>query len=247
MNQADPLTTQKRPGLLESAVLKLFTRTAHVLDVEEVGGAFRIVTLGGEALRGVGWTPGDKIQIQFGGWVQRTYTPIDWDGEHGRTRILVHLCADGPGTQWARAVRTGDACIVFGPRRSIKPAPPGFSIIVFGDETSMGLAVALSDHGSSPAVHGLFEVQTPVHATSVIGQLRLDHAQVCRRLTNDAHFFELETRMRALLRAHPTAHVMLTGKAGTIQHMSRLLRELDVAAGRRQSKAYWAPGKTGLD
>lgn len=70
-------TTKQRAGLLESAMLKLFTRKGHVLDIKDIGSAFRMVTLGGEALREVEWTPGDKIQIQLGGWVQRTYTPMD--------------------------------------------------------------------------------------------------------------------------------------------------------------------------
>ena len=36
-------------------------------------------------------------------------------------------------------------------------------------------------------------------------------------------------------------------RAGRIQHMSRLLRQHGATAGQRQSKAYWAPGKTGMD
>ena len=44
-----------------------------------------------------------------------------------------------------------------------------------------------------------------------------------------------------------TADIVLTGKATSIQRITRLLRQRDIGADRRQSKAYWAPGKTGLD
>ena len=64
--------------------LKVFTRNVYVLDIDNTCSAFRNVTLGGEAVRGVEWTP-DRIHIQ-GGWVQRTYTPMDWDAKNGRTR-----------------------------------------------------------------------------------------------------------------------------------------------------------------
>jgi NADPH-dependent ferric siderophore reductase len=43
------------------------------------------------------------------------------------------------------------------------------------------------------------------------------------------------------------ASFVLTGKAGTIQHVRQGLRQLAVPASRIVAKAYWAPGKTGLD
>jgi len=238
---------KNRPGLLESALFKLFTRNAKVVDIEDVGSAFRIITLGGEALRNVDWTPGDKIQILLGGWTQRTYTPMGWDSEGGRTRILAYLDAGGPGTQWARALRKGDDCVVFGPRKSIRLAQPQSPVILFGDETSLGLAAALSDQMHPPAVLGLFEVSRPADTRAVIERLDLSPDLLCPRRENDAHFSALETRLSALLLAHPEAEVVLTGKAGAIQWMSKLVRQLQTEAGRRQSKAYWAHGKAGLD
>ena len=231
----------KRAGLFEATVQKLFTRRAHVVDIVDIGSAFRIITLGGDGLRHVAWTPGDKVQVQLGGWVQRTYTPIDWDPIAGRTRILVYLHADGPGTQWARMVRKGDDCILFGPRKSLQPAPA--SVIVFGDETALGLAAAL--HG--PATHVLLEVSSLEQALPVLGHLGLDSAHACARVDGDAHLVELETRLSALLMTDPGAEIVLAGRAGAIQHMTRFLRQTEVGSGRRQSKAYWAPGKKGLD
>ena len=119
MNDLAMSATNKRTGLLESAMHRLFMRHVHVLDIEDIGSAYRIVTLGGESLRDTSWTPGDKIQIQLGGWVQRTYTPMDWDAENGLTRILVYMHADAPGTRWARTLFEGDTCVIFGPRKSI--------------------------------------------------------------------------------------------------------------------------------
>jgi len=179
---------KNRAGLLESALFKLYTRSARVLEIEDVGDAFRIVTLGGEALRGAGWSPGDKIQIQLGGWTQRTYTPMGWDADGGRTRILAYLFAGGPGAQWARAVRNGDDCIVFGPRKSVRLAQRPSAVIVFGDETSLGLAAALADQSDPPAVLGLFEVSRPADTAPVIERLELHGTTLCTRLENDGHF-----------------------------------------------------------
>ncbi|WP_166454952.1 siderophore-interacting protein [Duganella aquatilis] len=173
--------------------------------------------------------------------MQRTYPPIDWDAANGRTRILVYLHGDAPGTRWARALRAGDRCVVFGPRKSVRlDAPSG--VILFGDETSLGLAAALA---SQAPLHLLLEVSAD--ADAALGQLGLRDAQCCGRNASDTHLIALEGRLSALLQAHPAADIVLSGRAGAIQPMARLLRQHGVAAAQRQSKAYWAAGKTGLD
>ena len=247
MNDLAMTATNKRTGLLESAMHKLFMRHVHVLDIEDIGSAYRIVTLGGESLRGTSWTPGDKIQIQLGGWVQRTYTPMDWDAENGLARILVYMHADAPGTRWARTLCEGDTCVIFGPRKSIDRSRLRGPVMFFGDETSLGLATALFNHASSPAAQMLFEVSTLADTKLVVEQLQLNDAHLCARLENDRHFVELETYVSTFLQGHAAVDIVLTGKATSIQYINRLLRQRDIGAGRRQSKAYWAPGKAGLD
>lgn len=245
MDDSLPPATKKRIGLLESAMFRLFTRPARVLDIEDLGGAFRLVSLGGEAMRGVAWNPGDKVQLQLGGWVQRTYTPIAWDAQAGRTRILVHLHGEGPATQWARALREGDDCVLFGPRKSLDLAPQGRPVILFGDETSLGVAAALST--VAPAAQLLFEVSSLADAMPAIDRLGMQGARVLARLDNDWHYAGLTKELAALLRANPDADVILTGKAGSIRHLGQFLRRENLGRGRRQNKAYWAPGKTGMD
>ncbi|NVM75922.1 NADPH-dependent ferric siderophore reductase [Duganella sp. SG902] len=234
----DTTLSPKRAGVFEAALQKIFTRGARVLEIAEPSPDFRLITLGGDALRDVDWTPGDKIQLMLGGWTQRTYTPLDWDAAEGRTRILVYLHGDAPGTRWARTLRQGDACAFFGPRKSVRLAPAASPVILFGDETSLGLAVALSAEATT---HMLFAARDPGQTRAVAERLQLRNASV------ESAEHALDAHMAALLAAHPMADVVLTGKAGAIQHMGRLLREHGVGAARRQSKAYWAPGKTGLD
>lgn len=232
----DTTTSPQRAGRIESALQKIFARGAQVRDIEEVGAAFRLITLGGDALRDVAWTPGDKLQVMLGGWVQRTYTPIDWDAAQGRTRILVYLHGDAPGTQWARTLRPGDQCSVFGPRKSIRLAPAASPVILFGDATSLGLAAALSAQATT---YMLFEAGSD--AAPAIERLRLRNAVTER----DAR--ALDAQMIALLQTHPDADIVLSGRAGAIQQMTRLLHQHGTAAKRRQTKAYWEPGKTGMD
>ncbi len=248
MNETSSSTSRKRTGMIESAMVKLFMRNARVLHIEDIGNAFRIVTLGGEAQRKVGWTPGDKLQIQLGGWVQRTYTPIEWDAENGRTRILASLHGDGPGAQWARTLRKGDECIVFGTRKSIDLTQLGFAdAVLFGDETSFGLAAALNGVVQPEKTHLFLEVSSLAESQPAIARLRLENAHLRVRTGNDAQLTELEARILPVLQVQPNTHIVLSGKASSIQHMRKLLRRLGIGSNRFQTKVYWAPGKTGLD
>lgn len=242
-----PEAGSKRAGLLESALHRVFMRRAQVVAVEDVGPAFRIVTLGGDSLRNADWQPGDKLQVQLGGWVQRTYTPLEWDADSGRTRILVQLHGHAPGAQWARSVRVDDPCVVFGPRRSIDLARRASPVVLFGDETSFGLAAALI--GTRPPVSPwmFFEVASVAQAQPALRRLGLGTARLSTRRDDGAHLHELEDKLRATLEAQPAAQVVLTGKADSIQPMRQLLGQLGVGARRFQAKAYWKPGKTGLD
>lgn len=245
--EAEPLSPRKRTGRIEAAMLKLFTRSGWVLEIEEIGDDFRILTIGGEQLRNVDWTPGDKVQIQLGGWVQRTYTPIDWDSASGRMRILVYTRAGGPGTAWARCVRKDDVCLIFGPRKSIDLTRAPASAIVFGDETSFGLATALLRTVRPPHATLLFEVSLLIRVEPVLARLGLENAHLVEQAADDSHMSTLEEQMLAALEAQPSARIVLSGKASSIQRMRKLLKRSGIEAKRFQVKAYWALGKSGLD
>lgn len=247
MNPIPPGPVTRRAGLLESAMRKLFTRSGQVLEIEEVGTAFRLVTIGGQALHGVDWTPGDKVQISLGGWVQRTYTPLDWDAEAGRTRLLLSLDADGPGTEWARTLRKDDVCILFGPRKSIDLTRPPSCALLFGDETSFGLAAALLGSVGPTSARLFFEVSSLAQTQTVLARFGLEQAQLSLRGVGDAHLAALEGEVLAALQAQPTGNIVLSGKASSIQRLSKRLKRSGIDPSRLQVKAYWATGKTGLD
>lgn len=249
MNEtSSPVSTSKRAGRLEAAMQRLFSRSASVVAIEDLNAMFRIVTLGGDALKGVQWTPGDKIQIHLGGWAQRTYTPLDWDAAKGRTRILAYLHGDGPGTRWLRDARVGDDCMFFGPRRSIDLTQLQPPAALFGDETSFGLAAALKNtRMGNHRVDMLFETSTPTESRSVIERLGLGDVHTSACVENDTHLAAIEEQIRALLDARQSIQFVLTGKSTSIQRIRRWLRQHADPSPRFQNKAYWAPGKKGLD
>ncbi|MGH8443923.1 MAG: siderophore-interacting protein [Solimonas sp.] len=239
-------TPPRQPGRLGRALIRVLMKQAHVVEAESVAEGFRLLTLDGPEFRGVQWLPGQKMQIAMGSaFVARTFTPIEWDATAGRTRILGYAHGDGPGSAWLRNARPGDACDVFGPRASLDAGQAFGLRVVLGDETSIGLAYALSRQTPGAALQGLFEVNAVAPARAALARLALDGAELFERTQNDAQLEDIERRLPAL--ADSGASFVLTGKAASIQRLRRVLKALGVPAARLTAKPYWAPGKTGLD
>ena len=98
-NSAPPFAP---PGPVMRTLLRWLMRPARVAAVETLSPHFRLADLEGEALRNVAWTVGQKVQLSMGsGLSARTYTPMSWDADSGRTRMLTFAHGDGPGSRWA--------------------------------------------------------------------------------------------------------------------------------------------------
>lgn len=244
----EPDVKTQRFGRLEGAVAKLFTKSARVDGVNDVADGFRLVTLGGQALRDVAWVPGQKLQLLLGGWVQRTYTPLSWDAETGATRLLAFVHGEGPGAAWARGLAAGADCAVFGPRGSLDLNRLARPALLFGDETSFGLAHALRfTRAGAGGVHLLLEVNSVKASSTALAALDVSGAHLVERRADDAHLADVGALAAELRRAHSIDAGVLSGKANSIQQLGKQLRQLGVPRAQLQTKAYWAPGKTGLD
>lgn len=236
------------PRGIEGAITRIFMKSATVSECRALSEQFRLVTLGGDALRGVKWTPGQKIQVALGSWAYRTFTPISWDAEHGSTQLLVFLHGEAPASTWGRALKVGDPCALFGPRDSLDLSALDRPALVFGDETSFGLAHALGFTPKGTAgVRMLFEVTSRQVAQGILEQLGIAGAELIERRPDDAHLNEVEQVAVDQLQAHSIRSWALSGKASSIQRLSKRLRGLGVSRGQIRTRAYWAPGKVGLD
>ena len=226
-------------AILGGVLGRFIFRIAQVVEVSAPAPSFRRITLAGDALRDVGWQPGDKLQVFLSGVGTRAYTPMLWDAALGRTALLVYVHGASPGAAWARDAAVGDRVQLFGPRRSI--ATDGqTSILVFGDETSIGLVCALSQARDGAQVSAVLEASRPAEAESALRTLGVE-ARLVQRTASDQHLSEVGEHLRSALRAQPGALLVMTGRARAIQSLKRVL------GAKAATKAYWAPGKVGLD
>ncbi len=245
MTDAEPSSRPTRqPGRIDKAFMRLFMRQGRIAANEPLGGHFRLIRIEGPDLKDVKWSPGDKVQIALGSaFLARTYTPIEWDSDAGATRIVAYAHGAGPGSDWLRAATPGESCTFLGPRTSLRMSDLSGPLVIFGDETSFGLAMAAATLVSDTPPRCLFEVRSEAEARSVLGSLGLSHAEVFER--GDGHLERIRGAIaESMLEGRS---IVLTGDARSIQHLRQGMRPLGVPSGRVKTKAYWAPGKTGLD
>lgn len=241
-----PPEAGRKAGRFESALVRWLSRESVVSSVEALSAHFRLIELQGEALRGVPWSPGQKLQVSISGMkIARTYTPMDWDADRGATRILVWVHGDAPGCVWARSIAAGDSCVTFGPRRSIEIGETAAPIVLFGDETAFGLGHALREATPEGKLTCLFEATDAGECQPVLEHIGLGDALLVERTADEGHLASIEAKLEPL--AQSDAIFVLSGRAPAIQRISRSLKALGVVSSRLRVKAYWSPGKIGLD
>jgi ferric-chelate reductase (NADPH) len=235
-------------------------RALTVESIADIAPSFRLCVLTGEALRSAAFAPGDKLQVMLDAGA-RTYTPFAFDATLGRLSLLVHLHdSNAPGATWGRRLAKGAQVPVFGPRSSLPLASLSGHVVLFGDETSFGVARALRDHLGDPSISlddtarspsdrcdFVFEVSSADESSRALRELGLSNDALVQRAAGDAHLTEVDQRVREALLRHPGSHLVLTGKAQSIQHIRAQLKASSVALAGQRVKAYWAPGKRGLD
>lgn len=219
---------------------RFLLRMSHVTR-RETFGRFVRVDLAGDSLRDAGFRAGDKVQAFLPEGGMRTYSPLHWSG--GSTSLLVFQHGAGPGSAWAGSLVEGTEVGFFGPRRSIDVSPVEGPLVVFGDETSVAVAVALSRARPTRAVTAVLEVGDMGEVRAALdGVGALLDVHLVRRHPDGAHLGDTTQRLRAALGTG--GYGVFTGRAASIQAVKRGLAGVEFSS---KTKAYWAEGKRGLD
>jgi len=232
---------------LGASLKKLIFREVQVTGFQDLSAGFRRLDLSGDSLRGARCAPGDKVQLALEHG-PRTYSPFAWDGVRGAMSLLLYRHGDTSSVRWANGVADGERLYVFGPRGSLGPGASSGPLVLFGDETSFGVARALLDaRGFESELCFVFEGSGRNELSSVLAALQLPGAALIERREDERHLAEVEERLRAALTLSPESRLVLTGKAQSIQTLRKSLKARPVPHAGQIVKAYWSPGKRGLD
>lgn len=246
-----PDAVRDDPGLIELALLKLMASETRVAAVHALSPNFRLVSLRSEALRRVAHLPGDKVQVRVAGMAFRTFTPFRLGEGADALELLGFVRDAAPAGDWLGAVAPDDRCHVLGPRRSLDLAAIDRSTVFVGDETSLGLALALCGTPLGGLdTHFIFEVADAAEVRSVLeamGRGMLQHAWLLERRPDGTHLAEVEAALARYAGADSFRQYVLSGQSLTIRRLQRVLKAAGARPSQILAKAHWAPGKAALD
>lgn len=239
-------------GFFINALGGLVLRQGQVRRVRDVSPHFRWLSVQGDGLRTLDWTPGDKVQVLLPSLDVRTYTPMAWDRSAGSTEFLLFRNqpttekaeSEHPGTRFISTVREGDSYRFVGPQRSLAVAEDTPAVL-FGDETSFAVALALRSTAKKPLAF-VFEVGARSECTDVLTALGLKDAVCVERTADDSHLTEVNARLQSFLVERDGGKLMMTGRAQAIQSLQAQRRSTGQLRPYK-TKAYWSIGKAGLD
>jgi NADPH-dependent ferric siderophore reductase len=229
---------------LTGALGRILFDDLHIVEVHDVAPHFKRLMLAGDALRSKAFTPGDKLQVLTEDG-PRTYSPFAFDPAKGSLELLAFTHGDGPGARWVTAAAAGQKLRSFGPRRSLALPALGEAVLLFGDETSFGVARALRDLRGEKA-RFVFEVRDLEGSKRALESLQLATASLLVQRKSAAHLTEVAQHIRQALRNESSA-LVFTGSAQSIHALRTQLKVDPPPATQQKVKAYWSLGKRGLD
>ncbi len=222
----------------------------------------RRITVVGEDLDRRSRTPGQQVRVMLQdlthlrvwlsprelGDVTRTYSLWDYDAESGRYELMVlDHDGDGPGAQWARAARPGDAICVGPPEGRFTARIPSRYHLLVGEETAaVCFGAMLRSLPTGERVHGAIEAAARDEHLAIPGGEELLRVERDGAPASPSAVLLEAVRSIALPDDPGTAY--LAGEAKTIQAVRRHL--MDDRGWPRTSiltKPFWTPGKRGLD
>ncbi len=128
--------------IISSFLVKTLTPKSTVIDIKTYGHRFIDITV--ELPKKVNWTPGDKVQFLLITDELRSYTPYAFLEDKKTFKALIYHNQLGEGAFFLSDLRKGDRFKVLGPQKSLNIFDMADNCVFFADESSIGLAFALS-------------------------------------------------------------------------------------------------------
>jgi NADPH-dependent ferric siderophore reductase len=236
---------------------RLLVRSS-VTEVEQAAARMRRIRLADTRLASLPFTPGQQVRVMVtglspaaalrGGFrdLLRTYSVWNHDPAKNSIDLCVLDHGDGPGTRWSREVAVGDEVLFKGPEGKFVLHPAPYHLFV-GEDTAQVAFGAMLSVLPDAEVHGVIEVGDD---TDRLPLPRADQITWLSRhgATADRSASLIEALRSLRLPAEP-GYAYIAGEATACAAARRHLVEERGWPGRSaiSVKAFWTPGKRGLE
>jgi NADPH-dependent ferric siderophore reductase len=174
----------------------------------------------------------------------RNYTVAHYDAKAGLVDIIFHIHGNGVGSDYIDALKSGDEIYLSSPRGHKEYDPGVKKQIIFGDETSLGLACSFLTVLKNNQHQFQFYFELADENKNVPQLLGLENFTVFPKdgcFNNEAWVHNLPIFKTNDWKG---ANFVLTGNVNSVQAIRKVLK--NNRSGKVLAKGYWLEGKKGL-
>lgn len=187
---------------------------------------------------------GGASVIRVSSTAYRNYTVSYHDIEKGILEIIVHIHGNGVGSHYIDALKKGDELYVSNPRGHKAYDPKVKQYLIFGDETSLGLAYSFLSVLKKSGHQFQFYFELDEENENAPKLLRLENYTVFSKngaFRNEEWVNNLPVFQTTDFQA---TNFVLTGNVKSVQTFRKVLKNR--ITGKIFSQGYWLEGKKGL-
>jgi NADPH-dependent ferric siderophore reductase len=191
-----------------------------------------------------------KFQIGYANVVRvseteyRNYTVAHYDAKAGVVDIIFHIHGNGVGSDYIDALKRGDEMYLSSPRGRNEYDPRVNKQVIFGDETSLGLACSFFTALKNNQHQFQFYFELADENKNVPQLLGLENFTVFPKdgsFIKEAWISDLPVFMTD---DWEDANFVLTGNVNSVRTFRKVLK--NKRSGKVLAKGYWLEGKKGL-
>lgn len=232
------------PGLPQPQTMAL-----TVDEVIDLGPSLRQIRLGGDALLGFRFAPGQDLMLRLplpaGELVSRRYTIRRADPAAGLADLNVVMHGDGPAAQWANAALPGQQLDeVVGPRGKITLEGGAAWHLFLGDETYIPGTLAMLEALPRPALaRAILEVSGVADQQAVAGRPDGEMSWLHRGRASPGEPGRLLDALRAWQPPPGRGHVYIAAEVRVALALRDELLAQGYSRDQVSAKGYWSRGR----
>lgn len=188
--------------------------------------------------------PGHHVDFRVTNTDVRRYTPSFFDIENGILEFIYYLHGDGPGARFMNNLEPGETVNINQPRGHKYYDSSVEKYVIFGDETSIGLACSFLSLLKQNAHQFHFYFELDEDNKNIPAQLGLKNSTVFTKNTITKNESLINNLLVFQETGWESAQFVLTGNAKSVQAFRKGAKTH--TDGKIHAHGYWLEGKKGL-
>jgi NADPH-dependent ferric siderophore reductase len=185
------------------------------------------------------WTEVPYIKFKVDEHIYRDYTPACWDAETHTCTVFVDAGHAGPGCNWARQLRNGDAVYYLKTGTSQQQPDALKTVVALGDESSMGQLLALQQMTMPQTRFSGAIVMNKEEHNKLFGEYFRSPLQALLRKDNYGHHTLMEWVLAQQYKLADSVFY-ISGNNIMVTQLRKMLKQQGYGSAQIKVKGFWS-------